>query len=55
MHFKGRIVWDSTKPDGQPRRMLETSRAAREFGFVAATEWEQGLQRTIDWYMRQGR
>jgi GDP-L-fucose synthase len=53
MHFNGKIVWDSTKPDGQPRRMLETSRAAREFGFVAGTEWEQGLTRTIEWYRSQ--
>jgi GDP-L-fucose synthase len=50
MQFTGRIVWDTTKPDGQPRRMLDTSRAARDFGFTARTDWEQGLARTIAWY-----
>ena len=48
--FKGRIVWDATKPDGQPRRMLDTSRATRCFGFVAKTSFEEGLRRTIEWY-----
>jgi GDP-L-fucose synthase len=51
MRFEGRVVWDATKPDGQPRRMLDTSRATREFGFKARTDWEQGLARTIDWYL----
>jgi GDP-L-fucose synthase len=46
--FKGRIVWDATKPDGQPRRMLDTSRAATCFGFVAKTSFEEGLRRTIE-------
>jgi GDP-L-fucose synthase len=50
--FTGRIVWDSTKPDGQPRRMLDTSRAAQAFGFVARTPFEEGLRRTIEWYRR---
>jgi GDP-L-fucose synthase len=50
MRFTGQIVWDATKPDGQPRRMLDTSRAARAFGFTARTEWEEGLARTIAWY-----
>jgi GDP-L-fucose synthase len=50
MDFRGQIVWDATKPDGQPRRMLDTSLAAREFGFTARTDWEQGLGRTIAWY-----
>jgi GDP-L-fucose synthase len=53
MRFTGQIVWDSTKPDGQPRRMLDTSRAARDFGFTAQTDWEQGLARTIAWYHGQ--
>jgi GDP-L-fucose synthase len=53
MQFTGQIVWDATKPDGQPRRMLDTSRAAREFGFTARTDWEQGLARTIAWYREQ--
>jgi GDP-L-fucose synthase len=48
--FSGRIIWDSSKPDGQPRRMLDTSRAATCFGFVAKTPFEEGLRRTIEWY-----
>jgi GDP-L-fucose synthase len=53
--FSGKIVWDTSKPDGQPRRMLDTSRAEKEFGFVAKVSFEEGLRRTIDWYrkMRQ--
>lgn len=49
--FKGRIVWDRTKPDGQPRRKVDTSRAKKEFGFVAKTDFEDGLRQTIDWYL----
>jgi GDP-L-fucose synthase len=48
--FKGEIIWDTTKPDGQPRRMLDTSRAEKEFGFKAKTGFEEGLKKTIDWY-----
>jgi GDP-L-fucose synthase len=48
--FAGKIVWDSSNPDGQPRRCLDVSRAEREFGFVASTEFETGLRRTIEWY-----
>lgn len=48
--FKGDIVWDTSKPDGQPRRMLDTSKAEKEFGFKARTSFEEGLRRTIDWY-----
>lgn len=48
--FQGRIVWDASKPDGQPRRMLDTSRAFREFGFRAATDFREGLKKTIEWY-----
>ena len=48
--FRGQIVWDTTKPDGQPRRMLDTSRAVKEFGFKAKTSFEEGLKRTIEWY-----
>ena len=48
--FSGKISWDSAKPDGQPRRMLETSRAAAEFGFAAKTDLATGLARTIEWY-----
>lgn len=49
--FKGEIIWDNTKPDGQPRRMLDTSKAEREFGFKAKTSFEEGLRKTIDWYI----
>lgn len=48
--FSGEIIWDASKPDGQPRRMLDTSRAQREFGFAAKTAFAEGLQRTIEWY-----
>lgn len=51
--FPGRITWDGSKPDGQPRRMLDTSRAEREFGFRASTGFEQGLRRTVEWYRRR--
>jgi len=48
--FHGRIVWDATKPNGQPRRKLDTSRAKALFGFEAMTPFETGLRRTIEWY-----
>jgi GDP-L-fucose synthase len=48
--FKGGIVWDSTKPDGQPRRCLDTSRAEKLLGWKAAVGFEEGLKRTIEWY-----
>jgi len=48
--YKGKIVWDTSKPDGQPRRHLETSRAKKEFGFEAKTDLTGGLKRTIKWY-----
>lgn len=48
--FQGRIVWDSSKPDGQPRRSLDTTRAEAEFGFRARIPFEQGLRETIEWY-----
>ena len=51
--FKGRIIWDETKPDGQPRRMLDTTRAYREFGFKAQTDFREGLAKTIEWYRSQ--
>jgi GDP-L-fucose synthase len=51
--FQGKIVWDTTKPNGQPRRMLDTARAREKFGFVAKTGFEEGLAKTIDWYRRQ--
>lgn len=49
--YKGRIKWDKSKPDGQPRRKVDTSRAKKEFGFVAKTDFEKGLKRTINWYL----
>ncbi len=49
--FKGEIIWDTTKPDGQPRRMLDVNKAIREFGFKAKTGLEEGLKKTIEWYM----
>ena len=51
--FKGRFVWDRSKPDGQPRRCLDTSRAEREFGFQARIGFDEGLRQTIDWYAAQ--
>ncbi len=50
--FSGSVVWDKTKPDGQPRRKLDVSRAVREFGFKANTSFEVGLGKTIEWFMR---
>ena len=48
--FGGRIVWDTTKPNGQPRRALNTERAAERFGFRATTGFDEGLRRTVEWY-----
>ncbi len=48
--FNGNIIWDTSKPDGQPRRSLDTSKAEKEFGFRAKTPFEEGLKKTIDWY-----
>ena len=50
--FTGRIAWDETKPDGQPRRMLDTGGAPTSFGLVAKTPME-GLLRTVEWYRHQ--
>ena len=50
--FRGEITWDSTKPDGQPRRNLDTSKAEKEFGFKAKTSFEEGLKKTITWYFQ---
>ncbi|WP_322793433.1 GDP-L-fucose synthase family protein [Bellilinea sp.] len=52
--FEGKLVWDTSKPNGQPRRALDISRAERYFGFRAKTDFEEGLRRTIEWY-RQNR
>jgi len=51
--FKGEIVWDTSKPGGQPRRSLDTSRAEREFGFKAKVGFEEGLRQTIEWFKAQ--
>lgn len=50
--FKGKIIWDTTKPDGQPRRCLDVSRAEREFGFKARTTLREGLKKTLSWYIK---
>ena len=49
--FEGTVNWDASKPDGQPRRCLDVSRARREFGFKAEMDFEEGLRRTVDWYL----
>ena len=51
--FEGRIVWDTTRPNGQPRRSLDTSRANQIFGFKARVGLEEGLKQTIAWYVAQ--
>ncbi|VVB51528.1 GDP-L-fucose synthase [uncultured archaeon] len=50
MGYDGKIRWDKTKPDGQPRRKLDTKKAEKEFGFKAKTPLKEGLKKTIDWY-----
>jgi len=49
--FQGKLVWDTTKPNGQPRRKLDTSRAKEKFGFVSQVRFEEGLRETIEWYV----
>ena len=49
--FEGELVWDTSKPNGQPRRALDTSRATEKFGFTAKTDFEEGLQETINWFL----
>ncbi|MFA5364139.1 MAG: GDP-L-fucose synthase [Candidatus Bathyarchaeia archaeon] len=49
--YNGKILWDTTKPDGQPRRCLDTSKARRDFAFSAQTDFEVGLKKTISWYL----
>lgn len=53
--FKGRVIWDKTKPDGQPRRRLDVSRAEEEFGFKAETPFLEGLKKTIEWYKSEAK
>ena len=48
--YAGRVVWDASRPDGQPRRCLDVTRAEKEFGFRASTPFEEGLKETIAWY-----
>lgn len=50
--FKGKVTWDTTKPDGQPKRRLDVSKAYREFGFRAKTPFEKGLKKTVEWYKK---
>jgi dTDP-D-glucose 4,6-dehydratase len=49
--FRGAIAWDASQPDGQPRRMLDVSRAKAAFGFEARTEFEAGLRETVRWWL----
>lgn len=51
--FTGQVVWDSSKPNGQPRRKLDVARARERFGFASRTTFEEGLRRTIAWYEQQ--
>ena len=52
MDYRGEVRWDATKPDGQPRRQLDVTRAEKEFGFKAKVNFEEGLKKTIDWYSK---
>lgn len=51
--FTGKITWDTSKPNGQPRRKLDVSKAEKEFGFHSATDFQTGLAETIDWYLNE--
>ena len=53
MNFHGQVHWDSSRPDGQPRRMVDATLAKKEFGFKAKTDFKVGLKRTIDWYLKE--
>lgn len=55
MNFKDEIRWDKSKPDGQPRRMIDATLAKKEFGFKAGTNFETGLKKTIAWYLQYGK
>lgn len=55
MDFKGTVKWDKTKPNGQPRRMLDVTRAEKEFGFKAAVSFDEGLKKTIEWYIEENK
>jgi GDP-L-fucose synthase len=54
MKFEGKIVWDKTRPNGQPRRCLDISKAEKEFGFRATTQFNEGLKKTVEWYVNHG-
>lgn len=54
MKFNGEIRWDKSQPDGQPRRMVDATLAKKEFGFQAKTDFEKGLRKTINWYIKTG-
>ena len=51
--FEGNVVWDTSKPNGQPRRKLDTTRAKERFGFEAKTDFKEGLKKTIAWYKEE--
>ena len=51
--FKGHVTWDTSRPDGQPKRLFDSSKAEKEFGFKATTNFEEGLRKTIEWYKEQ--
>ena len=53
--YEGRLVFDKTKPDGQPKRKLEVSRAKREFGFRSETGFNKGLKEMIEWYIKEAK
>ena len=53
--FQGRIIWDKTRPNGQPRRRVDIAKAKKEFGFKAKTDFEEGLKKTIEWYRQTRR
>ncbi len=55
LDYHGAIIWDSTKPNGQPRRRLDVSRAKERFGFEAKMPLKEGLERTVEWYLTTGR
>src|SRR5207237_536049 len=54
VNYGGELVWDASKPKGQPRRRLDVSKAAELFGFTARVSLDEGLLRTVDWYLSEG-
>lgn len=52
-NYKGKIIWDKSKPDGQPRRKLSVIKAKKEFGYISQTSFSKGLKQTINWYKKQ--